>query len=201
VSPPQTNEPSGFAHSEPLRRALPSGYQIALAENDQLEQCQQIELAASAVFSDEDVPKEIRLTATSLSDLASAQAKGILWVALAPDGNPVGFVIVRIVDGSAYIHEIDVHPNHGRQGIGTSLINTVCEWAKPQRIDAVTLTTFRHLSWNAPFYERLGFRSMKRDELTPGLVAILSEEAARGFDPRKRVAMLKQMGSPTTNQD
>ena len=99
-----------------------------------------------------------------------------------------------MVDSFAYIQEIDVHPDHGRRGIGTSLIHSVCAWAESQKIPAITLTTFRHFPWNAPFYERLGFRSLKQGELTPGLAAALANETSRGLDPTKRVAMLKQLG-------
>lgn len=41
--------------------------------------------------------------------------------------------------------------------------------------------------------ERLGFRSLKLFELTPGLEAVLAGEASSGLDPAKRVAMLKQI--------
>lgn len=172
---------------------MASSYQIVLARRDHLEQLQQVELAAAAVFSEEDVPENIRSTATCLDDFASAQADEMLWTALTSDGIPVGFVIVRRLDGLAFILEIDVHPDHGHRGIGTSLINTVCEWTLSHGIAAIALTTFRHLSWNAPWYERLGFRSLSQDELTPGLEAVLADEVANGLDPLKRVAMLKQM--------
>ena len=109
--------------------------------------------------------------------------------------NPLGVPWDRSswVDGLAYLQEIDVLPDHGRRGIGTSLIHAVCEWAQFKKVAAVTLTTFRHLPWNAPFYERLGFRSLTQDELTSGLDAILADEAENGLDKTKRVAMLKQL--------
>ena len=109
---------------------MSSKYRIALAKPNHLEQLQEIELAAAAIFSEEDVPENIRLTATSLDDLASAQANGMLWMAVTPDETPVGFAIVRMVDGLVYLQEIDVHPDHGRRGIGTSLIHAICEWAR-----------------------------------------------------------------------
>ncbi len=183
----------GLPSEATQRIVMSNGYRIALAKRDHLEQLQEVELAAAALFPEEDVPEHIRSTATSLSDLASAQANGMLWAALSPDDKPVGFAIVRMIDGLAYIQEIDVHPDHGRRGIGTSLIHSVCAWARSHRIAAVTLTTFRHLPWNAPFYERLGSRSLKTGELTPGLAAALADEVAGGLDPTKRVAMLKQL--------
>jgi len=173
---------------------MSASYRIALAKHEQFEQCQQIELAAATLFPEEDVPGHIRSTATSLDDLASAQADGMLWAALSSDETPVGFAIVRVVDDAAHVQEIDVHPACGRRGIGTSLIHSICNWARSTELAAVTLTTFRHLPWNAPFYERLGFRPLEEGELTPGLATIFRDEAARGLDPAKRVAMRRQLG-------
>ena len=169
---------------------MSSSYQVVLAKRDHVEQLQTIELAAATIFSDEDVPENIRLTATSLDDFSSAQADGMLWTALSSDGTPVGFAIVRMLDDLAYLQEIGVHPDHGRRGIGTALIHAVFAWARSHSIEAVTLTTFRHLPWNAPFYERLGFRLLNQGELTTGLEAVLAVEKAEGLDPTKRVAML-----------
>jgi hypothetical protein len=45
--------------------------------------------------------------------------------------------------------------------------------------------------WNAPYYERLGFRRV--DDLTPGLRAIRAAEAARGLDRWPRVAMRRDL--------
>lgn len=188
-----TERSRGLPSEATQRIVMSSGYRIVLAKRDHLEELQQVELAAAALFPEEDVPEHIRSTATSLSDVASAQADGMLWVALSSNDEPVGFAIVRMVDGLAYLQEIDVHPDHSRRGIGTSLIHSVCAWARSHRMAAVTLTTFRHLAWNAPFYERLGFRPLKPDELTPGLVTVLADEVASGLDPTKRVAMLKQL--------
>jgi GNAT superfamily N-acetyltransferase len=180
---------------------MSSEYRIALAGPHHFEQIQQVELAAAALFPEDDVPAHIRSKATSLHDLASAQANGMLWVALSSDEKPVGFAIVRLVDGSAHVQEIDVHPDHGRRGIGTSLIHSVCGWARSHGVAAVTLTTFRHLPWNAPFYQQLGFQPLGPDELTPALAAILRDEVARGLDPARRVAMLKQLRCPRCGSD
>ena len=58
---------------------------------------------------------------------------------------------------------------------------------------AVTLTTFRDVPWNQPYYERLGFRAMTETSVAgtlPGLAEIMREEASRGLDPATRVAMV-----------
>jgi hypothetical protein len=35
----------------------------------------------------------------------------------------------------------------------------------------MTLVTFRGVPWNAPYYERLGFRELAASDVTPGLAA------------------------------
>ncbi len=51
----------------------------------------------------------------------------------------------------------------------------------------MTLTTFASLPWNAPFYERLGFRRLAGAERGGRLAALLRAEERRGL--RDRVAM------------
>ncbi|MBW4457630.1 MAG: GNAT family N-acetyltransferase [Nostoc indistinguendum CM1-VF10] len=54
--------------------------------------------------------------------------------------------------------QIDVAPEHGQRGIGSALVGTVCTWAKQQGYRIVSLSTFRDIPWNAPFYSKLGFQ-------------------------------------------
>ena len=56
-----------------------------------------------------------------------------------------------------------------------------------RRLDRVTLTTFEDLPWNAPFYQRLGFRKLTEDELNAPIATLLERERAVGMI--RRVAM------------
>jgi GNAT superfamily N-acetyltransferase len=93
---------------------------------------------------------------------------------------PVGFVAVELVDGLPHLWQLAVLPDHGRQGLGRALVEAACAWARNRRFPAITLTTYRDVAWNGPFYESLGFVAM--DDLTPGLVAIREAERAMGDD-------------------
>jgi hypothetical protein len=55
-----------------------------------------------------------------------------------------------------------------------------------------TLTTFRDVPWNMPFYARVGFEMIPRDELGSALLARLENEARRGFDPTRRLVMRRR---------
>jgi hypothetical protein len=53
----------------------------------------------------------------------------------------------------------------------------------------VTLTTFRDVIWNEPFYKRLGFRTLRDDEMDERLAELLRQEAERGLPEGSRCAM------------
>ena len=101
---------------------------------------------------------------------------------------PVGFVCVELVDRVPHIWQLAVHPDHGRQGLGRALIGAACKWARLHQFEAITLTTYRDVPWNGPFYESLGFVTM--GTLTPELIGIREHERAVGDDDfGPRVAM------------
>ena len=172
-------------------------YRIALASRDHADLLPAIELAAAALFSDEDVPPRLKRLAIPVRMHRRAADEGRLWVAAVETTNtPVGFAHVTILDGEAHVFEIDVHPAHARRGVGTRLMRAVAEWAAARGYAAVTLTTFRHLPWNAPFYAKLGYREIDEADLSPGLREQLAREAANGLDPAKRVAMRLTLVAP-----
>ena len=105
-----------------------------------------IELAAARLLAG-SAPESVLTETTSEADLEQAQSHGHLWVALADD-RPVGFAHVEVLEpGAAHLEEIDVHPQHGRRGLGTKLVGAVCAWAIAAGYHSVTLTTFRDVPW------------------------------------------------------
>jgi GNAT superfamily N-acetyltransferase len=129
---------------------------------------------------------------STIADLEEARVAGRLWVAADADDRPVGFAFVEIVDGAAHLEEIDVDAAHARRGIGAALVETVSVWARAAGYPAVTLTTARDVSWNAPWYARLGFRVVAEDEWTRGLRAIRAAEIERGLT-HARVVMRRDV--------
>jgi GNAT superfamily N-acetyltransferase len=165
-----------------------AGYSIAPARVRDIGALGAIERAAARLLEGHAPPAVID-EVTEESEFLEAQRAGLLWVALLEDA-PVGFaLVVMIGHGGPHLDEIDVHPRHGRRGLGAALVWTVCEWASLSGHAEVTLTTFRSLPWNMPFYARLGFREMPADELSAELRAVVEDETARGLDPARRVVM------------
>jgi GNAT superfamily N-acetyltransferase len=165
---------SGTSDGSPIRGATP----------DELDRLRETEREADKMFAEVGI-------GPFTSDGGEDQLAHAALVLVAGDP-PVGFASVQILDGGAHLSLLAVLPSSGRHGIGTALVMAVCDWARSRLVDAVTLTTYRDVPWNAPFYERLGFRSVA--ELTPGLSQIREDERARGIDRfGPRVVMRKDL--------
>jgi GNAT superfamily N-acetyltransferase len=104
-------------------------------------------------------------------------------------GEPaVGFVTLELVDGSAHIDQVSVLPEHGRRGIGRALLEAAIGWAASSGYTGLTLTTYRDVPFNAPFYRTLGFTEVT--DPAPGLAALRAHERESGLDDHgPRIAM------------
>ena len=168
---------------------MPESYTIVPAALRHLRDIPKLEQAAATMFPAADLPLALRYLVTDHETLSDAQREGRLWVAVDDAGRPVGFALAEVVDGEAYLDEVDVHPEHMRRGIGTRLINTVIGWAESHAFSTLSLITFRHLAWNARFYERFGFVALSPRELSPSMADILEQEQEAGIDIANRVGM------------
>lgn len=109
-------------------------------------------------------------------------------VVFAAGDPPVGFVGVELLDGEAHIDQLSVLAAEGGRGTGRALLDEAIRWARHAGLPAVTLTTFRDVPWNAPFYRRVGFEVVT--EPASGLGERRADERAEGFDRfGTRVAM------------
>lgn len=163
-------------------------YRIARARRQDLRRLPDIELAAATLLVGH-APPSVLIETTPERVFLQAQAEGRLWVALAGE-TPVGFAHVEVFGTqTAHLDELDVHPDHGRRGLGTRLVAAVCGWAARFGYREVTLTTFRAPPWNMPFYARLGFQELPTEDLSAELSAVVEDETTRGLDPARRVVM------------
>ena len=194
ASDPQLAASVGSAVRRLARQSASIGeYSIVRARPEHLREIPNIELAAARLLCGE-APESLLRETTSDSVLEDAMRQGHLWVALA-ESAPVGFAHVEIIDArTAHLEEIDVLPAHGRRGLGTRLVTEVCKWAVSGGYDSVTLTTFRDVPWNRPFYQTVGFRVVPDADLSAALRAIVDDDTRRGLDPSRRVAMEWQCG-------
>lgn len=115
---------------------------------------------------------------------------GAAWVAVIGD-KVVGFLLTLPVDGRAHVLEAATDYDSQRKGIGRHLFAEFHAWAADAGFSAATLTTYRDVPWNAPFYARIGYKIIAVDAERPQLMAVQAEEASAGFAREPRVAMEK----------
>ena len=166
-----------------------NSYHIRLARPNEIPRLRGIEDDAGEMFSGLGLIDEVLDGSFPLDELARLIQMGQVWTACLEDDLPVGMVIASVRDGSVYVEEMDVLPAHGRRGLGGRLLETVCSWAKSQGRTAVTLSTFREIPWNGPFYRKHGFRDLSPDEWTPWMHTIRQKEAQHGLCVEARVFM------------
>ncbi len=104
---------------------------------------------------------------------------------------PVGFAhVLEEEDGAAHLQQLVVDPAHARRGLGSALVDAACAEATRRGHDRLSLTTFRDVIFNRPFYERLGFVVVDEPD---GLLArhLQQERAYAALGPR--VGMVRRL--------
>lgn len=172
-------------------------YQIRLARAEDLLYLPAIERAAGQLFAQTAYAFIADHDPTPLKLLEAQQRQGLVWVATGAQQDtqqqPVGFALAKIVGSEVYLQELSVHPAHGRQGIGRRLIEQLGQWAGANGYTTLTLSTFRDIGWNAPYYARLGFRPLEQVELSQSLQQIQQKEQEAGLPSADRVFMILRL--------
>ncbi len=167
-------------------------YQIRLANIDDLPALPAIEQAAGQQFVEFGLTYLENIT-LPMQTLIKAQKSDHVWVITTMAAEIVGFAVVSADKEQLYLEEIDIEPAHGRQGLGRALIKAICDWAKATGFKAISLSTFRDIPWNGPYYERLGFKIVSESKLTAKLIEIREREAREGLPVSQRVIMRKEL--------
>lgn len=163
-------------------------YTIRLAEASDLAALPGIEEAASRLFPPERLVGDM---AVSEKEFARGLEAGLLWV-LETGDVPVGFLLAEQEGQELHLVEMDVHPEHGAQGLGTLLLRKLMDYAREGSFAAITLSTFDDMRWNAPFYAKSGFETIDMAEQSSRMRNILAAEQEAGLT--SRVAMRLNLG-------
>lgn len=149
-----------------------------------------IERAAARSFADEPVLAGIDLTATRPEQEYARLIRKGHCIAAHLGEVMAGFLAAEPFRRELHIWEMDVLPEFQRTGIGSGLVRAALIDARNTGFHAVTLTTFRDVAWNAPFYARLGFAEVTALDAHPRLAGELANEADDGLPAHQRCAMI-----------
>lgn len=169
---------------------------IREARLDELSILPEIERSAAALFEGGDQPMDLLTNLTPAEVWAPRQAAGTVWVVDDGSGEPVGFLAAEIFKDELHVWELDVRREAQGQGLGRRLMGHAIDWARGRGLSRLTLTTFREIAWNAPFYASLGFVEVSGEDLSVRLAEVLSLEASKGLDPAGRCAMMLELNGP-----
>ncbi|GAA4642924.1 GNAT family N-acetyltransferase [Pontixanthobacter gangjinensis] len=167
-----------------------SEWSLRLSRASDAEILPAIESAAGQLFADDPDLAKIDVTETwTASEHRKLISKGHCLTALVGD-DIVGFLTTEPFRRELHIWEMSVHPSHQKSGIGAGLLRACMIDARNSGFVALTLTTFRDIAWNAPFYARLGFTEIADPQAHPRLAETLAEEVEDGLPRTRRCAMI-----------
>jgi GNAT superfamily N-acetyltransferase len=173
--------------------AGPDRWRLRLAEPSDVLAIQSLEVDAGRRFRDlgmdeiaDDDPPAVELIE---AHIANASA----WIVVDETDQPLGYALASMVDDEGHLDQVSVAERAGRRGIGTALIEQVCDWSRQHGASTVTLTTFREVSFNGPYYASRGFTVADDADCGPELLAIRNNERDLGLDIAPRVAMRREL--------
>lgn len=166
---------------------------IRLARGDELRALQAIEddagLRFAALGMHPGGDPDADFDGLTLDALGAGLDQGLLFVA--EEGDTCGFALCQAFPEALHLRELDVARAFQGRGIGTALVEHVCAHARALGLPQVTLTTWRDVPFNAPYYAHLGFVGVPEGAQPVWLRAIRAHEVELGLDAWPRLAMAR----------
>jgi GNAT superfamily N-acetyltransferase len=170
-------------------------WRVELATFDDIPLMQAIEVDAGRRFRDLGMDAIADDDPPAGPMLEAYVDNGCAWVVVEDDGQTLGYALASMVDDEGHLDQVSVAERAGRRGLGAALIEQVCAWTLYQGAVTVTLTTFRDVPFNGPFYESLGFVVVDEVDCGVELRAVRQFERDLGLDIAPRVAMRRTLRS------
>ena len=170
---------------------------LRIARVEELDLLCDIDRDASQLFD------QVGLQMTAQHELEFAAAERRRWLeclrsgrtllASNATGDLVGFAALAMLDGEGYLQQLSVRMQAMRCGVGTALLTATERMAEMAGARTLWLTTYQHLAWNLPFYEKAGFSVAAAQECGTELTQEFLFEQRLLPAPEKRVVMRKAL--------
>ena len=180
------------------KHGLPGRFALRPGTAQDIDAVCAIDLEAGALFVeaglDLSVPAEQEIARNDRGRWLHSLVCGKSLVAVGPDDEtPVGFAALAVLDDEPYLDQLSVLTAFMRRGIGTALLEAAEGMVRGSGGRTLWLTTYAHLSWNRPFYERKGFERMPEEAWGPQMRAELDYQRCWLPCPVNRIAMRKPL--------
>ena len=184
-----------------LPRAMPSsfarGILLRLGEAADLQALCDIDLDAGELFEraglELSLPEDHEYLVAERTRWRRCLEAGTTVIAMDMRGRAVGFAAIDLLDGEPYLEQLSVRVSHMRRGIGSALINAALDAACRDSAAAMWLTTYAHLPWNRPLYEKHAFSVVPPSRCGAGILRELEQQRRWLPHPQERIAMRKQL--------
>jgi GNAT superfamily N-acetyltransferase len=166
-------------------------FYIRKARSTDIPLLEHVERSAAEVFRTVDLGFLLDGPTVDPYHLSSMAVSNHLWVAVNKWDQPIGFLGGETLEGNFHVVEISVSQDFQNRGIGKSLMKAMVEQVTQEGYRAITLTTYRDLPWNGPWYAKMGFVEVKAMEMGQTYLGILDHEAQNGLQIERRCVMRK----------
>lgn len=161
---------------------------LRAARLTEISRLNEIEIAADTLFEgtglldnapkNDPIPSDVLEAAIRHDNLQIAETtSGIIGFTLCTDRYP-----------DLYLDQVSVDPKEAGKGVGRKLVRQVIERAKSRKYKAVSLSTFRNVPWNGPFYASMGFVELEPEQRTDWMLELERQQSAF-LDIRERCFM------------
>jgi GNAT superfamily N-acetyltransferase len=140
-----------------------------------------------------DLPPDHEFAIAERSRWQRCLASGGVLLAIDASGRSLGFAACGMLDAEPYLEQLSVRSAAMRCGIGSALLHAAEYNVRLGGGRTMWLTTYGHLPWNRPFYERAGYVVVREEECGPDIRGELNFQRRWLPAPQERVAMRKQL--------
>lgn len=178
--------------------SVPSNpFVLRAARRDELETLCDIDTDACVLFDRAgfvvELPPEHPYTLAERARWQRCLDAGSTTVALDAEARAVGFAALDMLDGEPYLEQLSVREACMRRGLGSLLLGDAISTAASTGAAALWLTTYDHLSWNRPFYERHGFERVGEEKCGAAIRDELAHQRLWLPFPERRIAMRRML--------
>jgi GNAT superfamily N-acetyltransferase len=150
-----------------------------------------VERSAAELFRTVKLDHLLDHATTNPSFLAAMIDANHLWVAVNGMDEPIGFVGGVDIENNFHIAELSVAQRYQGRGVGKALMWQLLQEIRREGFKASTLTTFKRIPWNGPWYKRMGFSEVSLGGMGNEYLQIWQNEARNGLDMDERCLMRK----------
>jgi GNAT superfamily N-acetyltransferase len=140
-----------------------------------------------------DAATDLEITSAERIRWSRCLAEGTVLISVDTAGRETGFAVLGHRDGEPFLDQLSVRRDSMGLGIGSALLGASMKNASEISGRFLWLTTYDHLSWNRPFYQRRGFEIVSPESCGEELQRELMFERGLFPAPEHRIVMRREL--------